>query len=83
MEKPASTIRNSELRWRTLGASAFRNANYGMSEVLSLFASQCERTNDLHFHGSDAIFVEILDPNENSLPVLGGTTGELVLHPSG
>jgi phenylacetate-CoA ligase len=30
-----------------------RNANYGMSEVLSNLASQCERTNDLHFHGAD------------------------------
>ena len=55
-----------------------RNANYGMSEILSLFASQCERTNDLHFHGSDAVFVEILDANENSLPIREGTTGELV-----
>jgi phenylacetate-CoA ligase len=71
---------NPELRAAMENTWGFgvRNANYGMSEVLSLFASQCERTNDLHFHGSDAVFVEILDPNENSLPVLEGTTGELV-----
>jgi phenylacetate-CoA ligase len=71
---------NPELRAAMENTWGFgvRNANYGISEVLSLFASQCERTNDLHFHGSDAVFVEILDANENSLPVREGTTGELV-----
>jgi phenylacetate-CoA ligase len=55
-----------------------RNANYGMSEVLSNFASQCERTNDLHFHGADALFVEILDPAGNRQPIREGSAGELV-----
>jgi phenylacetate-CoA ligase len=55
-----------------------RNANYGMSEVLSNFASQCERTNDLHFHGADALFVEVLDPAGNRQPIREGSTGELV-----
>ncbi len=55
-----------------------RNANYGMSEILSNFASQCEHTNDLHFHGSDALFPEILDGQGNSLPIAEGSTGELV-----
>lgn len=54
-----------------------RNANYGMSEILSNFASQCEHTDDLHFHGSDAIFAEILDSQGNSLPIKEGTSGEL------
>src|ERR1700722_811442 len=45
---------------------AVRNANYGMAKVLSNFASQCEHTNDLHFHGPDAVFVEILDADGNS-----------------
>jgi phenylacetate-CoA ligase len=57
---------------------AVRNANYGMSEVLSNFASQCEHTNDLHFHGPDAVFVEILDTEGNSQSIREGTTGELV-----
>lgn len=71
---------NPEFRSATETTWGFgvRNANYGMSEILSLFASQCERTNDLHFHGSDAVFVEILDAKENSLPIREGTTGELV-----
>jgi phenylacetate-CoA ligase len=55
-----------------------RNANYGMSEVLSNFASQCERTGDLHFHGADALFAEIVDPADNRLPWRAGSTGELV-----
>ena len=55
-----------------------RNANYGMSEVMSNFASQCERSNDLHFHGADALFVEIVDSRDNSLPIREGTTGELI-----
>jgi phenylacetate-CoA ligase len=55
-----------------------RNANYGMSEVLSNLASQCERTNDLHFHGADALFVEIIDAAGDPLPLREGSTGELV-----
>jgi phenylacetate-CoA ligase len=55
-----------------------RNANYGMSEVLSNFASQCERTTDLHFHGADALFAEIIDPAGNPLLLREGSTGELV-----
>lgn len=54
-----------------------RNANYGTSEVLSIFGGQCERTNDLHFHGSDAIYLEVLDANGNSQPIQEGTTGEI------
>lgn len=71
---------NIELR-RAMEATwgfGVRNANYGMSEVLSNFGSQCERTNDLHFHGADAIFAEIVDGDGNSLPIREGATGELV-----
>jgi phenylacetate-CoA ligase len=55
-----------------------RNANYGLSEVLSTLGSQCERTNDLHFHGADFLFAEILDASGNRLAVEEGTVGELV-----
>ncbi|VVN65650.1 phenylacetate--CoA ligase family protein [Pseudomonas fluorescens] len=55
-----------------------RNANYGMSEVLSNFASQCDHSNDLHFHGADALFIEILDAQDRSQSIREGTTGELV-----
>jgi phenylacetate-CoA ligase len=71
---------NLEFRKALESAWGFRvrNANYGMSEVMSNFASQCERSNDLHFHGADALFVEIVDSNDNSQPIREGTTGELV-----
>jgi phenylacetate-CoA ligase len=56
-----------------------RNANFGLSEVMSVLASQCEHTTDLHFHGADGVFVELLDPDSGErLPVREGTTGELV-----
>lgn len=55
-----------------------RNANYGMSEVLSNFASQCDQNHDLHFHGADALFVEIVDGDGRILPIREGTMGELV-----
>lgn len=56
-----------------------RNANFGLSEIMSIMGSQCEATTDLHFHGGDAIFVEILDPATGArLPIAEGTCGELV-----
>ncbi len=55
-----------------------RNANYGLSEVLSTIGSQCERTTDLHFHGGDYLFAEVLDPSGQRLPIYEGTVGELV-----
>ena len=57
-----------------------RNANYGLSEVLSQFAGQCPFTNDLHFHAGDVVFVELLDPDQGAtLPIEPGNRGELVL----
>jgi len=56
-----------------------RNANFGLSEVMSLMGSQCEHTNDLHFHSSDAVFVELIDPKtEQRLDIVEGASGELV-----
>jgi len=65
-----------EQRW----GFAVRNANYGLSEVLSLFAGQCPFTNDLHFHAGDVVFAELIDPKNNAtLPIEPGSSGELVL----
>jgi phenylacetate-CoA ligase len=56
-----------------------RNANFGLSEVMSILGSQCEHTNDLHYHATDGVFAELLDPGSGErLPVREGTTGELV-----
>ena len=58
---------------------AARNANFGLSEVMSILGSQCEATNDLHFHAGDGVFVELLDPaTEARLPIAEGHAGELV-----
>lgn len=57
-----------------------RNANYGLSEVLSQFAGQCPFSNDLHFHAGDVVLAELLDPDKSTtLPVEVGNRGELVL----
>jgi phenylacetate-CoA ligase len=56
-----------------------RNANFGLSEVMSILGSQCEHTSDLHFHAGDGVFAELLDPASGErLPIREGTTGELV-----
>jgi phenylacetate-CoA ligase len=56
-----------------------RNANFGLSEVMSILGGQCEHTTDLHLHAGDAVFVELLDPASGErLPIREGTTGELV-----
>lgn len=56
-----------------------RNANFGMSEVMSIMGSQCEHTTDLHYLSGDVVFPEILDPSSGQrLDIADGTTGELV-----
>ena len=57
-----------------------RNANYGVSDVFSNFAGQCERQNDLHFVGLDALYPELIDASTGeSRPWQAGQEGELVL----
>ena len=73
---------NDEFRNRLEQTWGFqvRNANYGLSEVMSQFAGQCPITNDLHFHAGDVVFAELLDPDRGTtLPVEAGNRGELVL----
>lgn len=56
-----------------------RNANFGLSEVMSILGGQTEWTTDLLFHAADVVFAEILDPTtEARLPIREGTVGELV-----
>ncbi len=57
-----------------------RNANYGVSDVFSNFAAQCERDTRLHFLAGDVLYPELIDPeNEAPLPIEAGREGELVL----
>ncbi|MDO9403227.1 MAG: AMP-binding protein [Polaromonas sp.] len=56
-----------------------RNANFGLSEVLSILGGQTGWTNDLLFHGADIVFAEIIDPETmQRLALREGVTGELV-----
>jgi len=57
-----------------------RNANYGVSDVMSNFAAQCENDTRLHFLAGDVLYPEIIDPESGSpLPLEAGVQGELVL----
>jgi len=57
-----------------------RNANYGVSDVMSNFAAQCEHDTRLHFLADDVLFAEIIDIDSGgSLPLEPGVEGELVL----
>ena len=57
-----------------------RNANYGVSDVFSNFAAQCEHDTRLHFVAADVLHPELIDPDTGApLPLSAGTTGELVL----
>lgn len=57
-----------------------RNANYGVSDVMSNFAAQCEHDARLHFLADDVLFAEIIHAESGtSLPLEPGVEGELVL----
>jgi phenylacetate-CoA ligase len=57
-----------------------RNANYGVSDVLSNFAAQCEFDSRLHFVAADALYPELIDPDSGApLELAAGAEGELVL----
>jgi len=56
------------------------DANYGMADVLSIFGSECNERQGLHFHGQGILYVELIDPlNKKNLPISDGIEGELVL----
>jgi phenylacetate-CoA ligase len=56
------------------------NANYGMSEVLSIVGAECERQEGLHYLADDVVLPEIIDlASGASLPIKQGVRGELVL----
>ena len=57
-----------------------RNANYGVSDVFSNFAAQCEGDSHLHFMAADVLYPELIDPDTaQPLPLEAGQEGELVL----
>ena len=56
------------------------DANYGMSDVLSIFGSECACRQGLHFHGAGILHVELIDPSsQRTLELAPGAVGEMVL----
>lgn len=56
------------------------NANYGLSDVLSIFGAECRCRDGLHFTGGGNIFPELIEPDTGiSIPIRTGNKGELVL----
>jgi phenylacetate-CoA ligase len=56
------------------------NANYGMSEVLSMVGAECSYRMGLHFMGEDIIYPELLDLKSGEILLIEeGVIGELVL----
>lgn len=56
------------------------NANYGLSEVISILGAECQRREGLHFTALPFLHVEIIDPATGTeLPLKAGVRGEMVL----
>jgi len=56
------------------------DANYGMSDVLSIFGAECSYRKGLHFHGQGILYVELIDPiSGKNLEIKRGQVGEFVL----
>jgi phenylacetate-CoA ligase len=59
---------------------AVRNANYGVSDVLTIIAGQSEHSSDLHYIAGDVLYAELVTPESGRpKPWAEGETGELVL----
>lgn len=77
-----SGLQNEDFRNSIESKWGFRavNANYGLSDVLSMFGSECEYSHHLHFTGLDILLPEVIDPlNLEFLPIEKDVVGELVL----
>ena len=57
-----------------------RNANYGVTDVMSNFAAQCTRDTRLHFVAGDVLYPELINPESGAtIAIEAGCEGELVL----
>jgi phenylacetate-CoA ligase len=56
------------------------NANYGLSEVLSIIGSECKARDGFHFMGEGSLIVELYDfESDKNIPLESGAIGELIL----
>ncbi|GAC1308747.1 MAG: phenylacetate--CoA ligase family protein [Ktedonobacteraceae bacterium] len=55
------------------------DANFGMTDILSIMGSECEQRQGLHFHAQGAVAVELIEPETGTpLALTEGAEGELV-----
>lgn len=64
-----------EFEW---GFQAY-NANYGLSEVMSIIGSECQHKKGLHFLADGSLYPEIVDMKNQSAKIESDAIGELVL----
>lgn len=64
-----------EKKW---GMSAI-DANYGLSDVLSIIGSECNDRSGLHFHALDMLYPELVDQDGALIEIKSGAIGELVI----
>lgn len=55
------------------------NANYGLADIFSLFASEGPEQDGLHFLGTPFLYPELIDQNGKVIPLEPEAKGELVL----
>jgi phenylacetate-CoA ligase len=56
------------------------NANYGMSDVLSMFGAECYCQEGMHFMGNNLLYPELINSETlENIDIAEGVTGELVL----
>jgi len=55
------------------------NANYGISEVISIMGAECEMKNGLHFGATEALYIELVDEYLIPVKISSGVKGELVI----
>jgi phenylacetate-CoA ligase len=74
-------IENPELRSKiekTWGIQAY-NANYGVSDALSMIGSECSQRDGLHYMAQGHLYTELIDPvTLKRIPMTKGARGELV-----
>ena len=67
-------------RFRDVWGLEAMNANYGVSDVFCNFGAQCTHDTRLHYHASDVLFPELVEPDSGvSISIAAGNEGELVL----
>mgnify|MGYP000843951941 FL=1 len=67
--------RSIEQEW---GMSAI-NANYGLSEVISILGAECPFRKGLHFTAAPHLYLELIDGDLQTVPLCEGARGELVV----